>query len=104
MTATCDTPDDFGGTNYASLLLWPATRRRTRDGRTAHLFIAYSNGAVSGIPLPLCDPWPCKWSLPARPVKWQDCDDASAKLCNNCARAFRLYRKRRTGGKWAGEP
>lgn len=73
------------------------TVRKTRNGNVAHLFIEYTNGAVSGFASSFCGivQWP---DTKNRYANWSDAD-SKLPLCNNCGRAFHAERK-----DWKGEP
>ncbi len=73
------------------------TVRKTRNGRVAHLFQDYTNGAISGHAMSFC-----------RIIQWPDSKNrwtnwsvapADLPLCNHCGRVFHRERK-----NWRGSP
>ena len=71
--------------------LQPVTERRTRNRKVAHLFIGYSNGAVSGYPQSFCGL--------IQEQGWRVAEDSGLPLCNHCGRAFREEQH-----EWFGQP
>jgi hypothetical protein len=75
------------------------TVRKTKDAKVAHLFVDYTNGAVSGHAVSFCGigQWPDSknayknWRLTV--------DSDKLPLCNHCGRAFHEERK-----GWKGLP
>lgn len=72
-------------------------KSRIANGRVAHLFVEYTNGAISGHKASFCNiiQWPDSKNAFD---KWQDADP-STPLCNHCGRAFHKERK-----DWVGQP
>lgn len=92
--ATCKEPHWPGGAFPLNVV----TVRKTRTGKVAHLFVDYTNGAISGHKVSFCGigQWPGTrnaWD------KWSDASPADMPLCNHCGRAF--HRDRRS---WRGTP
>lgn len=74
------------------------TVRKTRNGKVAHLFQDYINGAVSGFARSFCysiTQWP---EGKNRSANWSVAPEG-IPLCNHCGRAFRKDRK-----NWIGTP
>jgi hypothetical protein len=72
-------------------------KSRIAKPRVAHLFVEYTNGAVSGHAISFCGvyTWP---NTKNAAENWQEAD-SSTPLCNHCGRSFHRERK-----DWVGEP
>jgi len=88
--ATSRKPHRFSET----IALNAITIRQSRGpkNKVAHLFVGYTNGAVSGFPVSFCGvaQWTTNNWNPAPP---------KVPLCNRCGRAFHAERK-----NWIGPP
>lgn len=82
-------PIYFGG----HLILHPMTVRMTRNGKVAHLFVNYVNGATNGYPISFCD------LVTDHRQKWREDHNKVLPLCNRCGRGFHKVRRR-----WRGLP
>ena len=79
------------------------TARKSRDGKTSHLFPKIIDGAISGSILPYCEhDRYVRFSIAGEISAWSDSPDL--KLCNNCARAWRKAKRREKNRLWVGEP
>jgi len=92
--ATSREPDWFDD----RIVLNPVTVRKTRhNGKVAHLFVEYTNGAISDHARSFCDitQWPNTRNAYSN---WADAAPG-VPLCNHCGRAFHKRRK-----NWRGQP
>ena len=78
--------------NIHGLPMNAVTIRRTKNGKVAHLFVTFVDGAMSGYPVSFCD------RVTRYDEKWTEAPDLT--LCNRCGRAFRKEKRK----LWKGEP
>ena len=72
--------------------------KRTKNGKTAHLFTDFSNPAANGYRIAYCNRDGCAdTGLSSKNGNWTDAPDL--KICNNCMRTWRKEQR-----KWHGTP